>query len=973
MLLLIDGGDEMWGSGTRYERWSFPRILPDVADLPEHVYIVLLSRPGEHMLGFHGKTPLLRYVFGQADVDRAIRQHLNEQARYWQQRLGTNEASELLCDEQLQAHICRASEGAFGYVTLLLRQWLPHWDRGSAQASAEHPIEHHIVQLRRWRQQPGSLPAGLYGLRAREFMNMRQPRKGQDGNEAPDDPGLAKALALLTQLRWPLSRHELIALLYPDTLPGEEPPGATALRQRLRQGGSWLAGNDGNVEHEPMRFGHMSLREVALAAWRLQAWNVTCNEETLAEEARAIAGERERSEFDNGFACGDDLDEDEGPAEPEEKIRQRQLQDNRRRADAALHAMLAGASRPEREPTWLAHAKHWAVKPEVGPEDHLDTAHAYDWVWGPLHALVAGAGVANKDKRAGQRWRELADHALNALIDAGYLQSAVRAQATYARERKEPPSVEALRETFIAADAVPGEDPERRLRHRAESALLRWHEHIAGGRLQVGVMLWNLLGADEQGKVHAQRWKSSLDRPAIVASWPGKLSDLDRQIAAEASAITPCGKWLVTSDGHSKTEVWDLRQGWHRAVVRWRLDWVLGGKFEAAAQGHEIGVGGVDSQRRNNLMIGIVDLNTGRDALARYAGHRSAVTSISMRCLRTGASTIWALASGSEDSTVSILVREGGEIRADAQRSNARYAILNPGVMARYAGHSSWVHSVSLHVQREGGRIVLALASGSMDRTVGLLLRERGQVDDDARRSGAEHEAPNPGVLLRYAGHRSSAYCVSLRSRREGTRTIWVVASGSTDGTVGVLLRESEQIEEDARRQSSANGGPIPHMLARYAGHTGAVTSVSVNVHLDGEKTEWALASGSVDHTVGLLIRQRDQIEDDARCSGAKTPAPNPGALARYAGHQGEVMSVSLRCQRDGEQMVWALASGSADRTVGLLLRNRRQIEEDQGHSRSEHKPPNSGVLARYTGHRNVAREALINAFRDRCLADGGP
>jgi hypothetical protein len=232
MVFLIDGGDEMWGPGTRFQRWSFPQVLPTLAELPPHVYVVLLSRPGPHMLGFAGKEPVLRYAFTPEDVNRSIEQFLLDLALHWERRHPGSEAAALLRRSELAQNICRASEGAFGYVVLLLRHWLPQQGEGRLADAAEHDLR----TLRRWREQPDALPEGIYGMRAEEFIALLEP-----GAPSVHQPGqhvsLAEALALIGQLRWPLSRHQLLELLYPgDTLYGHASPLREQLRAQLQRG-----------------------------------------------------------------------------------------------------------------------------------------------------------------------------------------------------------------------------------------------------------------------------------------------------------------------------------------------------------------------------------------------------------------------------------------------------------------------------------------------------------------------------------------------------------------------------------------------------------------------------------------------------------------------------------------------------------------------------------------------------------------
>lgn len=307
-----------------------------------------------------------------------------------------------------------------------------------------------------------------------------------------------------------------------------------------------------------------------------------------------------------------------------------------------------------------------------------------------------------------------------------------------------------------------------------------------------------------------------------------------------------------------------------------------------------------------------------RDILAQYSGHRKTVTSVSVHSLRDGDTTIWALASGSSDHTVGLLLRKHEQIEEDSRHLGEDNEGSNPGHLARYAGHRETVTSVSIHCQSDGERTLWALASGSADHTVGLLLREREQIEVDARRSGAEHEGPNPGMLARYSGHSESVNSVSLDRHGCGKRTIWALASGSIDHTVGLLLREREQVEVDAQRSSARHNAPIAGHIARYAGHLHQVTSVSLLVHCGSSTNAMAVVSGSHDETVGLLLREHRQVYNEARISRPKQVFPNNHIQTRYAGYRTSVKSVSLQCQRNGDRTELALASRSRDGTFGL-------------------------------------------------------
>lgn len=174
------------------------------------------------------------------------------------------------------------------------------------------------------------------------------------------------------------------------------------------------------------------------------------------------------------------------------------------------------------------------------------------------------------------------------------------------------------------------------------------------------------------------------------------------------------------------------------------------------------------------------------------------------------------------------------------------------------------------------------------------------------------------------------------------------VASGTYGGSVGLLLRSLEQLQHDAQNSFAEDDTPNPGVLARYAGHGDTVRCVSIAGQHDGEQKVWALASGAVDCTVGVLLRTAEQIGEDSNRSTSEITVPNPCVLARQLAHSLPLGAVSLQFQRVGQQAVCAVASGSFDRTVGLLLRTPKQIGEEAAQAPEPHQSRHT--LTRGTG-----------------------
>lgn len=942
LVFLVDGGDEMWGPGASYQRAIFPRILPTLDQLPPHVYIVLVSRPGAHLQDPKDRTPLLRCSFSAEDVQRSIRAYLNNRAEVLAHSAPASEAADLLRDPALQDNICRASQDAFGYVTILLQRWLPS------------PVEQQLEALRRWRDAPETLPHGVYGLRAREFREMRRLCDIER-----DKLSIAELLALLTQLRWPLTREALIGLLYPGqqrTPEAHQEDDAKQLAQMLKRADPWLG--ESATGSGVLAFGHQSMAEVALAAWRLecQAGNplAAIDAETrLAQEAQAIA------QFGSGAGVRA-ADRDEAASVPANRL-----------ALSWLHTRLAGGMRdsegqlPQRP--WQGDQP---ARPAIGPDQDVDPSEAYAWVWGPVHALAAVAMAAEAKHSAKPAVLASARKVREQLINAPYLQSAIRAQAAHAKASHTPPDPLALREAYILADQLPGEDPDQTLRHRVEAALLQWHYRIAEETLQVGGMLWNLLGADDNGKHHAQQWKDSIDKPALITTLPGRPSDLMRQIPAKSSAVTPCGNWLVTSDGTSKTELWDLRDGPHRAAVHMTFSWALGRRFEAISTGKELGLGGIDGQDNKTLFLATIDLANRTGTRAQYAGHQSSINSVSFKSLAYPERQIFVLASGSDDHTVGLLLRTGREIAVDSNQVERQGATTSR--IVRYAGHLRGVNSVCMKCHKQGDQLVFAVASGSTDKTVGLLIRTGEQLRSDLEILSPTVGLPHSGLIARYAGHTSAVRTVSLSNSEHDGSTLWAIASGSSDNTLGILLRTGQQIEDDMLQ--SRNGIEAPRLghLVRYAGlrgesngwdeKPGQLSHVQLaNQCLSGQ-TVWSAAIGTSGGAVGFLLRTTKNILKEAGSSSHKLREPIARALTWFPAHVAEINTVRMQFKEFDGQAVWIVVSGAYDDTVCQLHFVEQLNSGIKPDLNPEANAPKVEIVAHhtYTGHHGSVGELSV-------------
>lgn len=881
LVFLIDGGDEMWGPGTRFQRWNFPHVLPTMAELPEHVYVVLLSRPGPHMLGFHHKVPLLRYVFAREDVDRSIRDHLNSLAEAWEDKLPGNEATTLLRRPSLADNICNASEGAFGYVTLLMREWLPRWDEEAYRG----PIEHDLDTLRRWCERPESLPEGIYGLRAEEFLALQdRPNPQAAGLQV----SLAEALALVGQLRWPLSRHQLLELLYPGAaLYGQADPLRDSLRDQLRRGSIWLVGTGTEDEHEPMRFGHLCLQETALAAWRLQVLNRRLDRHALAQEARLVA------EQDQG---------DPGDMSPDAVAR--------RMALAQLHAMLGGALKHAREPAWLECVA--LKRPPLGPNCMLDEATAYDWTWGPVHAVMAGVLTTTRSGHAREpHWMRRSRQVRELLIDASFLQSAIRAQVAHSRKTGRAVDALALREAYILAERLQGEDAELTLRNQVEAALLQWYDRAADGTLQLGGLLWNMLGAVDVSRFRAQRWRDSIDKPALITSLPGKPSAVLRQIAAMNSAVSPCGDWLVTSDGHSKTEVWDLRAGRHRAVVYLQLPLAPRGKIEVVAEGDQLCIAAIQSFDICLLLVVTVSIRCRTYVSSTYGGSTGLLIALKLSSVKNSRGLRdWLVVSASSQGDIALLVRSDEQISMDSRRlANETDSRLEFSSLIKL-GIYGQLCCIATGLSYNGGRAILGVAIGSDHGVSHLLLLPVEKISDHGV-SGFQYIGNGRFWDLK---NESPINTISLTVHKAETEAIWALASGTEDGSIHVHFLFGRLIQ-DAWRSRWEEKSEILHperqRLLRLDGTRDAVSSIHLFTVDIKNSFNWVIVGGSQSGSVTFSIRSEEEILKDQGTSIEQVDLVLPL-------HSTTVQFIQVNRQADREPSEWTLFSASDDGELRL-------------------------------------------------------
>ena len=857
VVLLIDGGDELWSAGSKYARSMFPEILPDTEQLPNGIYIVLLSRPGAHLRLREGIRPIGHYQFQRADVDQAIRSYLSKVASGLEAT--DPEAAALLQDKSLQKNVCVASEGAFGYAPLLVRDWF------------RSPTDHRLGVLRGWLSNPGSLPAGVYGLRARELLHLHQ---AVDQNLKSGQLSLLEVMALPTVLRWPLTPRDLVELIYPGTAGDSDLaalPGPHDLDRLLVETvASWLS-------RDSVQYGHQNLAEVAQAGWRLESCRHPLTESSVAAEARAIAESAQRtSVMLTVEQCA--------------------------QADAKLHARLVGGRLDQRQPTigwngaqgaptrWRDQDTPTPTKPWSPPGADIDTVTGYSWVWGPWHALQAASQITDDSVQTlGRRARDL-------MIDAPYLQSAIRAEAHQARRIGRLAEPESMRLTYIAADDLEGDDPGQPLRHRIESELLQWYEAlIADGQLTVGGLLWNMLGDWQRGRDHAQAWRESIDMRALITSFPGHPPEFQRRLDGYTDvAVTSCGQWLVTS-GSIGTAVWSLAAGFHRPQLFAHSELRLGTLRVASVNNAPIFAGvplrdaavgsvspGMSGEALSgDIAIATVEPTTRRVIHASYAGHLEAVSDIA---LEARAELIVVASISNREQTVGLLSLTLENLYQDANDMAvsqpphpyrvARYYCTtptgHPGVMGHMERLEMQCSRVSVELVNDWIFVASALFSG-----IGLLAVTADEPRAHAAEQAENNEVPNCTLMTYVALHDGPIWSVSTAIVCERV----VVASTASDKTVGVMMIYPSDVRKrtsiDARAQEFAEA-----LIARYAGHN--QDPVGVRCTILGNMT--IVVSCALDGTVGILrVSEQSLARDAVRTAGNTRPLR--GQLMQYAAY----------------------------------------------------------------------------------------
>lgn len=279
------------------------------------------------------------------------------------------------------------------------------------------------------------------------------------------------------------------------------------------------------------------------------------------------------------------------------------------------------------------------------------------------------------------------------------------------------------------------------------------------------------------------------------------------------------------------------------------------------------------------------------------------------------------------DGKVVIAAAEGGDIGLD---------VCDPDIgqvtRHRIEGRTKNITSIALRVQDTGQGIMILVASGSYEGTIGLLALSFKKIINQS-----EHTKLDPDWLHYFSGHEAAIPTIALRTETTEKGTTLLVASGSYDGTIGLLAQSLEKIGNKAK-----DANPDPVWLHRFAGHTGIITSIALRTGVTEQGTLLLVASGSGDGTIGLLAQPLENIMIQPVGT-----MPIPDWLHRFGGHTDGVGPIVLRTKHT-EQGIFLLVASSGDYTIGLLVQPLKKIS-----TKPASPEPEPNLLYRFAGHTN--------------------
>lgn len=542
LVLLLDGADELWGPqpGTQI-RQLFPRLFP--AELPEGVYLVILSRPGPH-LGEQHVEQKIDIEFGAIEFKRCILSYLDAVA---DDEDFTHEEQSILRSESFKMNIVAAAQGAFGYVTRLTQELrhTPGLDRSTpdqnlkSTASTRSP---RLSLLEEWARNARSLPRGVYEQRARELYELcsqlDQMREGEGEGEE-----LIRLLATRSCVKSPVSAHALAKLAASDT---REQKRAERL---LRLASQFFIQSGSMSTRSALFFDHQVTHDIALAAW-----HVLCNPNCLPEQA--TVGLRATAVAYEAMLQSQDVEGVELLRTPLRDAGYLDLEPSlRAHAQALIHRQVSRRTQEYLQ----AHVDSCTPIHLPRGDASLHDDYRYAVQWGPWHSIRSEASRGPGSKHDGG-----CDASLRLILHAGYLQTVLR---TF-----DVASEDSLRTTFAAIDELPIDRPLRDLYIQIERVLVQWHAELVHGEVLVGALLWNLIGANSYALEHREQWRNSIDAPCLITLAPGATPDISTYLNGASNFVRSDDACWIAAFGRGHVTVWDARRGGHRAVAIARID-----------------------------------------------------------------------------------------------------------------------------------------------------------------------------------------------------------------------------------------------------------------------------------------------------------------------------------------------------------------------------------------------------------------
>lgn len=543
-------------------------------------------------------------------------------------------------------------------------------------------------------------------------------------------------------------------------------------------------------------------------------------------------------------------------------------------------------------------ARYWPTLDTVRPASKTAIAEwpskrRYAVLWGLHHAFQGAVGCTEQDASPAVA------KALPLLLHAGYLQTAVRVGGEG--------SLDALRETYIAADQVPHAQEDQSLRHRIESHLLHWHPHLVADRLQVGALLWNYLGCYSLDKLWTESWKASLDRPMLLTTLPGIPMDLIRWLPGNAFSLSSCGQWLATVT-EEEVMLWDLRQGVHRVqhtatwngAFRINVDFFdLPRPITCIATASMVTIVAVEQEE--NLAVLTFGLTSKRNQKVRFTMHRNSVSSSALHVAEDG--TLIIICAG-HYGTVDILALNADERRELLEKGQVDDSLCADRLRF-FTGHHDSVYSIALHVSKEGA-LTVACGGGSKISLLALTSDECQELLLEGRKNDQRYS-----TRLRCFSGQSIVSSVALHVAEDGALTV-ACGYGNQVGVLALTQEERQELLLEGRD----NDPRYNTRLRCFTGHQNSVDSIALHVSEDGALTVASQSSKEL----GVLALTSDEYRE-LLLEGKENDPRYITRLWRFLSCRSWALSVTLHIAQDG---TLTMVSGD-DKKVDVLMLSARE------------------------------------------------